>query len=137
MRYLGIDFGERRVGLAVSDGDGHVATPLTTLERSSDTQVIEAIGAIAQREEIGHLVVGEPLAARGMRGAAAERVRSFARKLERSTGLAVTLTDETLTSREAARRLGGRGRDRGRVDALAAQILLQQALDELDRGTSS
>lgn len=129
MRHLGIDFGERRVGVAVSDENGRVATPLTTLERSSDAQVIEEILAIVEREEVERLVVGEPLSAGGRPGRAAERVRGFARKLAAATKLPVSLTDETLTSTEASRRLGPR-RKTGRIDAMAAQILLQQALDE-------
>ena len=132
MRFLGIDFGERRIGLAISDENGRVATPLTVLERSSDAQVIDEIIDLARREEIGHLVVGEPLDAKGRRGSAAERARSFARKLARSSGLAVSLADETLTSKEAARRLGAVGSRRRALDDVAAQIFLQQVLDEPD-----
>lgn len=130
MRYLAIDFGERRVGLAISDENGRVATPLAILERSSDAQVIDRILDRVRREEVGHLVVGEPLEANGHRGAAAQRARSFARKLARSSELEVSLADETLTSREAARRLDYLGSRRQRVDDVAAQIFLQQVLDE-------
>lgn len=130
MRYLGIDFGERRVGLAISDENARVATPLAILERSSDAQVIAEIFELVQREEVGHLVVGEPLDAEGRRGPAAERARRFARKLARSSPIGVSLADEALTSKEAARRLGRLRPRRGRIDDVAAQILLQQVLDE-------
>ncbi len=136
MRWLGIDFGERRIGLAVSDPEGRLAVPLTTLARSSDRAAAAEIAAIARREEVGRLVVGEPRDLEGVRGEAAERARRFAGRVARAAGLPCELIDEALTSREAAARLdasGGRGgrraRGAGAVDAVAAQILLQDALD--------
>lgn len=130
MRILGIDFGEKRIGLAVSDQHESVATPLATVERKSDLQAIDHIVAIIEEEGIGAIVVGEPRGPDGGRGSAAERVGSFARKLHAATGLSTRMTDETLTSREASSRLRGTRSGDGRLDALAAQILLQQALDE-------
>ncbi len=133
MRFLGVDFGEKRVGLAVSDADASLATPLSTLTRRSDAQVIDELTRLVADEEIGAIVVGEPRGPGGSRGEAAERARSFARKLELATGLPVRLVDETLTSHAAAQRLGSRKRrgrrEQGRLDAVAAQIILQQALD--------
>ena len=139
MRFLGIDFGEKRVGLAISDAAARVATPLTTLSRRSDAQVIEEIARLVATEEVGGIVVGEPRGPGGSRGEAARRARGFARKLERATGSSVQMVDETLTTRDAAERLGPRSpsrrteprraRERGRLDAVAAQIILQQALD--------
>ena len=134
MRALGIDFGERRIGLALSDPEGRFALPYRVLERTSDHDAIAAIAAIAAEEGIARLVVGEPRRpADGAAGSAALRVRRFAARLARRTGLAVEWVDESLTSRAAAERLreGGVGR-RGRrqqLDAVAAQILLQEALD--------
>jgi putative Holliday junction resolvase len=134
MRHLGIDFGERRVGLAISDSGGAISTPLSTLERTSDRQVIDRIRDIVEDEEIGALVVGEPRLLDGSVGEAAERVQGFARKLGRATGLAVHLIDEALSSHEAEARLRAAGvppkRRRGKIDALAAQILLQDWLDQ-------
>jgi len=135
MRYLGIDFGERRIGLALSDPGGDWALPLTTLTRSSDRQAIQRISEIAIEEGIESLVVGEPRNLDGTRGAAAERAASFARKLQDQTGLPCHLVDESLTTVEAQERLRQAGvdpqRHRERVDAVAAQILLQQFLDSL------
>ena len=112
MRTLGIDFGETRIGLAISDPAGRVAVPLTTLER---------------------LVLGEPVGLDGQRGPAAERVERFGRKLAAVTGLPLALIDEALTTVAAAERLREAGidprRQPERLDALAAQILLQDALD--------
>ena len=133
MRWLGIDFGERRIGLAISDPEGRLAVPLTTLERRSDRAAAAEIAAIARREEVGRLVVGEPRGLDGGRGTAAERARRFAGRLSRATGLACELVDEALTSAEAAERLARAGVDLrrrpGAVDAVAAQIVLQEALD--------
>jgi putative Holliday junction resolvase len=141
MRALGIDFGEKRIGLAVSDPEGRVATPLETLTRKSDREVVAQISDIVRREGVERLVVGEPLGLDGTRGPAAERVGSFARKLEDKTGLPCELVDESLTSVEAAERLREAGvdprRHPERIDALAAQILLQQTLDREQRSESS
>lgn len=133
MRHLGIDFGERRVGVAISDSEGAVSTPLLTLDRTSDRQVIERIRGIVEDEEIGALVVGEPRLLDGSLGEAAQRVQGFARKLESATGLAVHLIDEALSSHEADERLRAAGvpprRRRAKIDEVAAQILLQEWLD--------
>ncbi len=133
MRTLGIDFGERRIGLALSDAEGRVATPLATLGRTSDRDAIERIVALARREEVARLLVGEPRGLDGGRGPAALRARRFATRLAEAADLPVLLVDEALTSVEAARRLRVAGvdprRHRDRLDAVAAQILLQEQLD--------
>lgn len=133
-RILGIDFGEKRVGLAISDPEGRLAVPLTTLERKSDHRAIQQIVDIALQEGVEHLVVGEPLNLDGSRGPASARASSFARKLAEEADLPVDLTDETLTSVEAEERLRQAGIDPRRhpekVDSTAAQILLQQYLNE-------
>ena len=138
MRVLAVDFGEKRVGLAVSDPDTRIALPMTTLERSSDAQIITEIADIIDREQVDLIVVGEPLNLDGSRGTAAERAASFARKLAKSTGSQCKLVDETLTSVAAEERLREAGvdvrRHRERIDAVAAQILLQQFLDSRTAG---
>jgi putative Holliday junction resolvase len=135
MRWLGIDFGERRIGVAISDPEGRLAVPLTTLERTSDRAAVGELAALARREEVGALAVGEPRNLDGSRGEAAERARGFAAKLARATGLPLELVDEALTSVEAAERLAAAGIDArrraGKLDAVAAQIVLQEALDRV------
>ena len=79
MRVLGIDFGEKRIGLAVSDPDGRVAIPLETLIRKSDREAIERISDIAHREGVERLVVGEPVGLDGHRGTAAATIRPTTR----------------------------------------------------------
>lgn len=133
MRALGIDFGEKRIGLAISDPDGRFALPLTTLERRNDRAALRQIAEIARREGVGRLVLGEPKGLDGEGGAATERVRRFGERLAAMTGLPLELVDEALTSAEAAERLREAGigsrREPGRIDAVAAQILLQEVLD--------
>jgi putative Holliday junction resolvase len=133
MRSLGIDFGEKRIGLAISDPAGRLAVPLATLKRRNDRSAVRQIAEIAHREGVGRLVLGEPVGLDGERGEAAERVRRFGRKLAEVAGLPLELIDEALTTVEAAERLRQAGidprRQPERLDALAAQILLQDALD--------
>lgn len=130
---LGIDFGERRIGVALSDPERRLAVPWGVVERRSDRQAIGELAALARAEGATLLVAGEPRRLDGGAGEAARRARSFAERLARAARLPLVLVDEALSSAEAARRLGeagveGRAR-RGRIDAVAAQILLQEALD--------
>ncbi len=138
MRFLGIDFGEKRIGLAISDPDGRLAVPLSTLERRNDRSALRQIAEIARQEGIERLVLGEPVDLYGRRGEIAGRARRFGARLAEMTGLPVEWVDETLTSVEAAGRLRQAGvdtrREPGRIDAVAAQILLQDALDRDARG---
>jgi putative Holliday junction resolvase len=134
MRILGIDFGERRIGLAISDEQARLAVPLTTLDRRDDHTAILEILEIVRCETVGGLVIGDPVGLDGRPGTAAERVDRFASRLEAASGLPCQRVPETLTSREAERRLAAAGvtprRRRERVDQVAAQILLQEALDK-------
>jgi putative Holliday junction resolvase len=131
MRSLGVDFGEKRIGLAISEGA--LAVPLLTLKRRDDRSALAEIAGIARREAVGRLVVGEPRNLDGTLGPAAARARRFAVKLADLTGLPLELVNESLTSVEAAERLRAAGvdprRHPERLDAVAAQILLQEALD--------
>ncbi len=133
MRLMGIDFGEKRVGIALSDAVPSLALPSRVLERTTDRRLVYGLAALAREEEVELLVLGEPRDLEGVAGAAAERVRRFAAKLEKASGLRVILVEETLTTVAAAERLGGAARaaDRasGKHDAVAAQILLQEAID--------
>ena len=133
MRSLGIDFGEKRIGLAISDPEGRLAVPLATLERRNDRSALRQIAEIVRREGVERLVLGDPVDLEGGRGVNAERVRRFGERLAAMTGLPLERVDEALTSAEAAGRLRQAGIgvrwEAGRVDAVAAQILLQEVLD--------
>lgn len=134
MRALGIDFGETRIGLAISDAEGRWAMPLATIERRTDRRAAYRIADLARQEGVDLLVLGEPLGPGGAAGAAAGRVRRFGDKLRAATGLPIRWVDETLTTVEARERLRDAGLDRrsrrDRRDPVAAQILLQEALDQ-------
>ena len=122
MRYLALDVGDRRIGLAVGDDAFGLARALPTLRRSRRLAAdIERIASIARGEEVGGLVIGLPLTLRGESGPQAERVRRFASSCE-PIGLPVTLYDERNTTAEARRR--GAADD----DAGAARVLLEDFL---------
>jgi putative Holliday junction resolvase len=127
-RILGLDVGERRIGLAISTPEGRLAVPLRILESGKEPADIDAIAEIARAEDATAIVVGYPLSLDGSVGQQARRVEAFARRLEHSTGLPVALWDERLTSVQAERSLTG-SRRRGPVDDVAAAIILQSYLD--------
>lgn len=134
-RILAVDWGQRRIGLAVSDPLGILATGLPTLAVRSEA---EAVGKVADTvREVGadSLVVGLPLHLSGARGDAAVAAEHFARELREATGLPVFLYDERLTSAMATRRIhetGERTRGRkGKVDQGAAVALLEGWLAKL------
>jgi putative Holliday junction resolvase len=129
---LGLDLGQARIGVAVSDPDRRVAVPLGTVRTGAPADV-KAIGALAREHDVELIVVGLPLQLSGERGPAAEQATTFADTVRDALGLPVELQDERLTTVEAERNLraaGVRGRDRRAVvDPSAAAILLQAWLD--------
>lgn len=133
MRRLGIDHGERRVGVALSDEDGLIASPHTTVERRDPKKLVEDIAALAREHEVGEIVVGLPLTLEGREGASARRARRFAEHLEAATGLPLVMWDERLTTLAAERALGAAGvkakKQKAVVDKVAAALLLQSYLD--------
>jgi putative holliday junction resolvase len=143
-RLLGIDLGERRVGIALADGDGAPARPLTTLRRARRLDGdVAAIAVLVRTHEVGELVVGLPLEASGDEGPQASLTRTWAEGVAADLDLPLLFRDERLTSYLAEDRLGPmpRGRSggpptkaqrdayRARVDREAAAIILQDELD--------
>ena len=135
MRYLGIDFGEKRIGVAVSDERARMALVIGTIERHDDYSAIAQLRSMAHERGVEALVVGHPTHLDGRPGDLAPRVRRFAGKLARACGLPLHFVDEALTSVEARRELndGLKKVDRAAVDAGAARILLQDYLDAESR----
>lgn len=138
MRYLGIDLGARRVGLAVSDVTGTLARPLKTLQCTDAGDALDQVTrAMAELEDDGvaAVVVGLPRRLDGTASDETARVETFADALRRRTPVPIVLQDERLTSREAESRLALRERDWRRrkqvLDAAAAAIILQDYLDQL------
>ncbi len=134
-RILAVDYGEKRIGLAISDELGLTASPLATIHRCSDLEAVEQIAKLTQKWGVSQIVVGLPLRTDGRQGEMELRVRSFAQKLHQRTNLPVVLVDERFTTRIAEQvlleaDLSRRKRKQVR-DRLAAVILLQSYLDAL------
>ncbi len=133
MTFLGLDFGERRIGVAVSDELGIAARPLPVIERTSRAEDVARIGQIASQRKAQMIVVGLPLNMDGSAGPAARRVQRFAELLRRELGMHVDVWDERLTTAEAERALisAGERRSRRRAvrDGVAAALILQSYLD--------
>ena len=145
-RILGIDLGERRIGLAIAEHDGLSARPLATVSRARTLATADDVATLARvvaEQRIVELVVGLPLEASGAEGPMAEAAAAWAKAVADALGLHVTLRDERLSSHLAESRLGPmpRGRSGGppsktqrdryreRVDREAAAIILQDELD--------
>ncbi len=127
MRILGLDVGDRRIGVAISDPAQTMAVPKTTLARADGSK---PLARLAAEEEIGLVVVGLPLSMSGEEGEQAQETRAYAAALQAELGIPVEFWDERLSSVAAERLLGGgRARVKERVDALAATLILQAFLD--------
>jgi putative Holliday junction resolvase len=131
-RILAVDWGERRIGLAISDPLGVIATGLDTLDVQSPTEAARRIAEIVAAREVERVVVGLPLLMSGERGEAAEAALALAAALAQRTKLPVDTYDERLTSALSERRLretGVRtGHARERIDQGAAMVLLESYL---------
>lgn len=132
-RILGLDIGDRRIGIAISDPLGITAAGLEALERKNTQADLVAVKQIAERHGAVEIVVGLPQNMDGTIGPQAEKVKSFARKLARVTGLPVVYEDERLTTISAIRTLTLQGVKTGHrkdlVDMQSAAIILQKFLD--------
>jgi putative Holliday junction resolvase len=128
---LGIDFGARRIGLAVSDPDRILAFPAGHLARSGKERDLAALRQLADEREVVQIVVGLPIHMNGREGPEARVARAFAEDLRRETGRSVDLLDERWTSREAEQALRDSGRryERGDLDAAAATLILRTWLE--------
>ena len=134
MRWLGIDYGDKRIGLAVSDETGTFASPYRTL--SVDQNLVLELQQIWERERISGIVLGLPKNMDGTLGQAAAKAQAFGKKLAVALPAAkIVFWDERLTTIEAQRALHAAGKNvkqsKKIIDQVAAQILLQSYLDSL------
>jgi len=133
MRYLGIDVGRARIGLALADEVLRAARPHSTVHRRGDAADLAAIAEVAREYEVTRAVVGLPLNMDGTEGDSARFARGFAGKLGVALGVPVELHDERLSTFEAEGRLRERGiparEQRALIDAEAAAVILQGWLD--------
>lgn len=136
MRYLGIDYGSRRIGLAICDAGETIASPLCVLDARKD--ILDRIARLVEAECVGAVVVGLPLNMDGSEGPQAAKAKAFAEQLGRHMALPIHLQDERLSSFGAAEKLESAGlsrtRRRDRLDAVAAADILQAFLDK--KGTN-
>jgi putative Holliday junction resolvase len=133
MRVLGLDVGERRIGVAVADEGLRVALPVAVLERREMPADLDAIARLVQEQRAEAVVIGLPISLNGSLGPQARAVEAFGQELAARLSLPIEYWDERLSSVEAQRRLasaGHRGRKaKARRDAAAAAIVLQSYLD--------
>ncbi len=133
MRVMGLDIGQRRIGVAISDSLGLTAQGVTVLERQATTADVEAVCRLAKAHGAETVVIGLPLTLEGQQGPQAQRVASFADLVHRASGLPIAWMDERFTTAQGERTLLEAGTSRQRrkrvIDQVAAQLILQSYLD--------
>jgi putative holliday junction resolvase len=133
-RILGLDVGDRRIGLALSDHGGILASPLTIIERTREPDDIEAILKIAGDREVERIIVGLPRLMNGDIGPQAQKVQTFTEVIRSQTQIPIEYRDERLTTVTAVRlkqETSSKKKNRNlRYDAMAAAVILQDYLEE-------
>jgi putative Holliday junction resolvase len=133
-RLLALDIGEKRIGVAVCDETGTLATPLTVITRASRREDFERVARLVADLRIERVIAGYPRSLSGQEGPQAQRVRRYVEALAATLPVPVELWDERYTTVEAAERLRDstpkrKQRERGQLDAAAAAIILQDYLE--------
>lgn len=134
-RILAIDYGRRKIGLALSDELGLTARPLATIPRVNRRTDLKRLGQICKENSVRRVIVGHPLHLSGEAGEMAAEAARFAARLRKETGVETELVDERLTSWEAQQLAGETSSKRGKgvpLDDLAAAILLREYLERRD-----
>ena len=129
MRYMGIDYGDARVGIALSDPLGMLAQRYTTLENTGGKKLFEQIAQLVREKQVGHIVIGLPKNMDGSEGFRAEATYAFAERLKTVTDVKISFWDERLTTVAAhgyLSELNIRGKKRkATVDAMSAELILE------------
>lgn len=140
MRIMGLDYGDKTVGVAVSDELLITAQPVTTVERERSNKLrktYQQLEAIIKEYEVEKIVIGKPLNMNGTEGERVEKTRAFSDELKKRTGLEIVEVDERLTTTEADRILDDTGvahsGRKAHIDKMAAAIILQTYLDGLTK----
>jgi putative Holliday junction resolvase len=133
MRFMGLDVGDRRIGIALSDEGASIASPRETLERKGTGKDVARLAELARREDVREIVVGMPFSLDGSMGPQAEKVTRFVEALRGAVELPVVTWDERLSTKGAERALLeadlSRSKRKSVVDRLAAALILQSYLD--------
>ncbi len=128
-RILGLDVGERRIGVAISTPEGGVAIPLRIIDAQDENSAARAIVELARSEGASLVIIGHPISMDGTVGPQARRIEAFAKNLQETSGLQVELCDERLSTAQARRSTAPSGKRRAPLDDVAASIILQSYLD--------
>lgn len=134
MRFVGLDYGQKRIGIAVSDSQGRVALPVQSFTRTKDIQGdVRRLASLIKEYEPALLVVGNPVGLSGQLGCSANAVQNFLTELGNKLDIEIVLQDERFTTQEAARLLREANlsakAQRAVIDASAAAVILQAFLD--------
>ena len=137
LRIMALDIGEKRIGIAISDPDERVASPVAVLPATEVRSCAKSFQRILEDWEPELLLCGLPMTLSGEEGPQAQRVRAFAEEVAASTGLPLEFVDERLSSSQAKRSLREKGLSekamRGKVDMIASSLFLQSWLDSRAR----
>jgi putative Holliday junction resolvase len=136
MRTMALDVGDKHIGVALSDPLGILASPHSIIERRGESDDVAAIVQIVNQYQVKRIIIGLPLSLSGRVGEQAEKVHAFAEHLTKHTDIPLELRDERMTT-VSAKRLMREGRNKknrhsGRDDAVAAAVLLQSYIDEIN-----
>lgn len=134
MKYLAIDYGEKRTGIAVSDAGGSMAFARATIHKTTRELFWKELCGMIAGEEAGALVVGMPKTADGNDTGTIRQIRNFIASLRRRVDLPIHIVEETLSSFEAEQKLREAKKNRAGLDAAAAAGILQSFLDRQERG---
>jgi putative Holliday junction resolvase len=141
MKILGLDYGSRRIGIAICDELGMTARGVATIARKNREADLDAIAELVRRHGVERIVIGYPLRLDSSEGIQCEKINRFVRRLEMRFSLPVVRWDETLSTKEAEELLRERGLNQEKrrevVDRVAASIILQGYLDALARGVNT
>ncbi|MBN1376152.1 MAG: Holliday junction resolvase RuvX [Dehalococcoidia bacterium] len=134
-RAMGLDVGDRKIGVSLSDPSQILATPLNTIIRSTDDIAIKELIKLANKHNVSKIVVGLPYSLDGTIGKQAEKVLAFTKLIEQATDKEIVMQDERLTSVSADQKLREAGKKGSKLkremDAAAATVILQAYLDEV------
>jgi len=131
MKYLGIDYGEAKIGLAMGDDETHLALPYKIISNPGEEKLFNELKDLIRAETVGVAVVGFPLNLRGQTSIQTSRVKRFSDRLQENIQIPVILHDERLSSQEAKKLNAGK-----RDDDVAAMIMLQNYLDKISMTNS-
>lgn len=129
-KILGLDYGDKHIGLALADSETRVASPLMILENKGDDSVIEELKKIVAEEEIRRIIIGRPQGMQGQESDQLKKVNEFIKLLENNFDLAIITEDERLSTVMANNLIKEQKKKGKRNDAVAAMLILQSYLDK-------